>query len=44
MDNATNLQPPNGGLRAWTVVFGSFLLQMSSFGYINAFVFCPHAR
>ncbi|EEH22759.1 hypothetical protein PABG_04970 [Paracoccidioides brasiliensis Pb03] len=27
--------PPNGGLRAWTVVLGSFLLQMSSFGYFN---------
>ncbi|KAK2741087.1 hypothetical protein FQN55_008491 [Onygenales sp. PD_40] len=28
--------PPNGGLRAWSVVLGSFLLQMSSFGYVNA--------
>ncbi|KKZ68780.1 hypothetical protein EMCG_00993 [[Emmonsia] crescens] len=27
--------PPNGGVRAWSVVLGSFLLQMSSFGYLN---------
>ncbi|EEQ90051.2 MFS transporter [Blastomyces dermatitidis ER-3] len=27
--------PPNGGVRAWSVVVGSFLLQMSSFGYLN---------
>ncbi|KAK8208644.1 MFS transporter [Phyllosticta capitalensis] len=36
LDQNNGLQPPNGGLRAWSVVLGSFLLQMSSFGYINA--------
>ncbi|KAK7529475.1 MFS transporter [Phyllosticta citribraziliensis] len=36
LDQNNGLEPPNGGLRAWSVVLGSFLLQMSSFGYINA--------
>ncbi|KKY39070.1 putative mfs transporter [Diaporthe ampelina] len=30
------LGPPNGGLRAWACVAGSFLLQFCSFGYVNA--------
>jgi len=29
-------EPPDGGFRAWLCVFGSFLLQFSSFGYVNA--------
>jgi len=29
-------EPPDGGLWAWLCVFGSFLLQFSSFGYVNA--------
>ncbi|KAH8819178.1 MFS transporter [Xylogone sp. PMI_703] len=29
-------EPPNGGFQAWLAVLGSFLLQMSSFGYISA--------
>ncbi|EKG12020.1 Cytochrome c oxidase copper chaperone [Macrophomina phaseolina MS6] len=30
------LVPPNGGVRAWACVAGSFLLQFCSFGYVNA--------
>lgn len=30
------LEPPNGGLKAWACVAGSFLLQFCSFGYVNA--------
>jgi len=29
-------QPPDGGLKAWLVVFGGFLCQFCSFGFINA--------
>lgn len=37
-DNAPiNRVPPNGGLRAWACVAGSFLLQFCSFGYVNAY-------
>ncbi|KAJ5750793.1 hypothetical protein N7533_007821 [Penicillium manginii] len=30
------LEPPNGGWKAWRTVFGSFLLQTSSYGYVTA--------
>ena len=29
--------PPDGGMRAWACVAGSFLLQFCSFGYVNAY-------
>ncbi|KAJ5822555.1 hypothetical protein N7447_004895 [Penicillium robsamsonii] len=29
-------EPPNGGWKAWRTVFGSFLLQTSSYGYVTA--------
>ncbi|KAJ5958931.1 uncharacterized protein N7479_006081 [Penicillium vulpinum] len=29
-------EPPNGGWEAWRTVFGSFLLQTSSYGYVTA--------
>ncbi|KFY89649.1 hypothetical protein V500_05568 [Pseudogymnoascus sp. VKM F-4518 (FW-2643)] len=29
-------EPPDGGSKAWLCVFGAFLLQFSSFGYVNA--------
>ncbi|KAJ5387136.1 hypothetical protein N7509_009677 [Penicillium cosmopolitanum] len=32
----TELEPPNGGWKAWRTVFGSFLLQTSSYGYVTA--------
>lgn len=31
-------EPPDGGFKAWLCVFGAFLLQFSSFGYVNACV------
>ncbi|KAH8593313.1 major facilitator superfamily domain-containing protein [Bisporella sp. PMI_857] len=31
-----DFEPPDGGLWAWLCVFGCFLLQFSSFGYVNA--------
>ncbi|KAL3463633.1 putative monocarboxylate transporter [Aspergillus heterothallicus] len=30
-------EPPNGGLRAWSVALGAFAAQMCTFGYINTF-------
>jgi hypothetical protein len=30
-------QFPDGGLRAWLVVFGAWLVQFSNYGYTNAF-------
>ncbi|KAA8652418.1 hypothetical protein EYZ11_012397 [Aspergillus tanneri] len=33
---SSELEPPNGGFKAWRTVFGSFLLQTSSYGYVTA--------
>ncbi|KXN87183.1 Riboflavin transporter MCH5 [Leucoagaricus sp. SymC.cos] len=37
LSSNANLEYPEGGLRAWGVVLGSFFIQMSTFGYMNAF-------
>lgn len=34
--------PPDGGLEAWTVVLGGFLIIFSSFGWINCEIFDPN--
>ncbi|KAF2205157.1 MFS general substrate transporter [Delitschia confertaspora ATCC 74209] len=35
-DESVAYRPPNGGIKAWCCVGGAFLLQFSSFGYVNA--------
>ncbi|KAF9043327.1 MFS general substrate transporter [Panaeolus papilionaceus] len=37
MTNNKGIDFPEGGLRAWLTILGAFLVQYSSFGYINAF-------
>lgn len=37
VDPPTPLEPPNGGARAWTVVFGAFLILFAQLGFVNSF-------
>jgi hypothetical protein len=40
----TSHEPPDGGVKAWLCVFGCFLLQFSSFGYVNAYVLSQYSK